>query len=193
MSRSKQLVSYEPKPLVHAVGHVAEKTLEAVVGDGCDHFNLAGFRFSTLQIRHHLYSFMDFARAAMKRGGRPSGATGIQAFAYGVLAAEVIANYYRITPGEIFAETREIEPIAGARSIAMAIAVQCGGWQKTQVGEVFCRDRTTVTHAVNLIEQKRLDDGDFDFTVEMFENAILDHWAVAGPADGLAKRLEAYL
>jgi hypothetical protein len=73
----------------------------------------------------------------------------------------------------------------------MEISVVCGGFERSQVGRVFGRDRTTVTHAVNQIECLRAEVADFDRDVDMLESAVIDHWAVAvaGDADGLAARL----
>ena len=194
-SKSKTLAI--DKALVPASGFIADGVLTNISGAVHDHFKLAEFRHERLAGFPHLYSFMDFARAAI--GGSGTKGCGyppqnrMKVFAYGVIAAEVVANYYRITPQELFSSQREQEPLAGARCIAIAITVQCGGFQKTEVAAIFSRDRTTITHAVQIIEEKRFDDGGFDLAVDMLENAVLEHWMLAGDADGLSARLEMYL
>lgn len=44
-----------------------------------------------------------------------------------------------------------------ARQVAMYLAACCFGMTLTRIGELFGRDRTTVSHAVQVIEDSRTD------------------------------------
>ena len=67
-------------------------------------------------------------------------------------------------------------PVAHARQLAMYLMHTLLGRKMADVGRVFGRDRTTVSHACALIEDQR-DDCTFDAEVLVLEEALLgsDH------------------
>jgi chromosomal replication initiation ATPase DnaA len=67
--------------------------------------------------------------------------------------------------------TRSDQATARVRQIAMYFCNTTLGISLTLIGKVFGRDRTTVGHAVQLIELLR-DDRDFDRIMEQGENVI---------------------
>lgn len=163
-----------------------------------DHFKLNALR----DLRGgwtHVYTVMDYARAAHwlvdQQSGEGLSRELYKVLAYGAVAAEVVGHYYRITPAEMFADSRLAEPFAGARFIALAITLTLGGFQKTQVAKVFSRDRTSVGHAAQTIEELRMQDEAFERHLDMLESAVLDYWALcdAGRNDDLLTRIQHYL
>jgi chromosomal replication initiation ATPase DnaA len=62
--------------------------------------------------------------------------------------------------------------VALARQTAMYLAHVSFSLSLTDVGTLFERDRTTVRHACNLIEDRR-DDVDFDLVLELLERAVV--------------------
>ena len=55
-----------------------------------------------------------------------------------------------------------------ARQIAMYLAHVACGLTMTQIGQLYCRDRTTVAHACHVIEDLR-DDPDLERVIVMIE------------------------
>lgn len=68
----------------------------------------------------------------------------------------------------LYASTRCEASAAHARQVAMYLAHVGCGLTFTDVGRLFGRDRTTVTHACSVIEDKR-DDRTFDDTLNLLE------------------------
>lgn len=82
-----------------------------------------------------------------------------------------VALVFEIEARELETATRGKAPIARARQVAMYIARI--GWcmTLTDVGRLFGRDRTTVAHACEAIEDLR-DDPSFDRRLELLEKAL---------------------
>ena len=75
--------------------------------------------------------------------------------------------------------TRGQARIALARQVAMYIAHVSCGLNLTEVGAMFDRDRTTVSHACEVVERRR-DIGGFDHAIELIELVIR---VMIGPSD----------
>ena len=67
--------------------------------------------------------------------------------------------------------TRGRARVALARQVAMYLAHIACGLSLTEVGALFERDRTTVAHACEVIEQRR-DDANFDAALELLEGIV---------------------
>ena len=67
--------------------------------------------------------------------------------------------------------TRGEARIALARQVAMYVSHVSCGLSLTEVGELFARDRTTVSHACSVIEKRR-DDAGFDRAIERIELVV---------------------
>lgn len=84
----------------------------------------------------------------------------------------VAARAFGVALQEIEAPTRSKAHIAFARQTAMYLAHVVCGYSLTDVALAFERDRTTVSHACHLIEDRR-DDDDFDQLLERLEADVL--------------------
>lgn len=74
--------------------------------------------------------------------------------------------------GEAFwGATRGAPDAAFARQVGMYLAHVGFGLSLTEVGHLFARDRTTVSHACTLVEDRR-DDRCFDRALELLEGAV---------------------
>ncbi len=82
-----------------------------------------------------------------------------------------VALVFEIDEHHLEAATRGKAPIARARQVAMYMAHI--GWRMTltDVGRLFGRDRTTVAHACEAIEDLR-DDPSFDRRLDLLEKAL---------------------
>lgn len=78
---------------------------------------------------------------------------------------------------QLLATRRGIADVALARQLGMYLMNVTLSRSYTDIGMLFGRDRTTVTHACARIEDLR-DDPDFDAEVDRLERALLDR---AGP------------
>jgi len=61
--------------------------------------------------------------------------------------------------------------VAFARQVAMYLAHVQFGWSLSEVGRIFGRDRTTVSHACALVEDRR-DEPQFDHVLELLERVV---------------------
>ncbi len=91
----------------------------------------------------------------------------------------------RVNVGLLLAPTRQRAPIAFARQVAMYLAHISCGLALTDVGRCFGRDRTTVAHACQLVEDRR-DDPKTDLMLDYLEAAVLDWYARCGEPSGQA-------
>ena len=73
---------------------------------------------------------------------------------------------------ELHLASRGRANVALARQSAMYLAHVGLGLTMTEVGLLFERDRTTVSHACMIIEDRR-DDADFDRALELLERAVI--------------------
>lgn len=61
--------------------------------------------------------------------------------------------------------------VALARQVAMYLAHVACGYNLTQVGEIFARDRTTVAYACMIVEDRR-DEVQFDRVIDLLEQSV---------------------
>lgn len=80
----------------------------------------------------------------------------------------VVAQIFGLAPQVIASTTRGRAPAAFARQVAMYVTHVSCGMNLTDVGILFARDRTTVSHACAVIEDRR-DDPIFDRVLELLE------------------------
>ncbi|MCB1521216.1 MAG: chromosomal replication initiator DnaA [Hyphomicrobiaceae bacterium] len=80
--------------------------------------------------------------------------------------------------------TRGRAKVARARQVAMYLAHVVCGMTLTDVGRLFDRDRTTVSHACSVIEDER-DNQAFDRVLELLEMAVLALLRPRALRDGL--------
>ena len=85
---------------------------------------------------------------------------------------ETVAQVFDVKRSEIDLQTRGKAPTALARQVAMYLAHTALGITMRDTGSLFRRDRTTVSHACGLIEDRR-DDPIFDRALELLEWAVV--------------------
>lgn len=83
-----------------------------------------------------------------------------------------IALAFGVDPHLIGMSSRGRADIARARQVGMYLAHVVGGLTLTNVGELYERDRTTVSHACQIVEDLREDD-DFDQAILHLECALV--------------------
>ncbi len=84
----------------------------------------------------------------------------------------VVSSIFQISKDQIFSPQRGKASVAFARQIAMYLTHITCGHSYTDIGCFFGRDRTTVSHACQLIEDKR-EDPDIDWSLDLTEHSIL--------------------
>ncbi|MER2605241.1 MAG: helix-turn-helix domain-containing protein [Siculibacillus sp.] len=94
----------------------------------------------------------------------------------------VVAQAFGLTPTAMRNPSRGHAPVAFARQIAMYVAHVWFAMSLSEVGRRFERDRTTVSHACRIVEERR-EDPRIDRVVAAIESAA-DQWF------DLAARLE---
>lgn len=87
------------------------------------------------------------------------------------LIEEAVAGVFDVDSKQLGQPTRGRAQVALARQAAMYIAHVGCRFSLTEVGEMFERDRTTVSHACLVIEQKR-DVPVFDHAIDLLELVI---------------------
>jgi chromosomal replication initiation ATPase DnaA len=83
----------------------------------------------------------------------------------------MVAGVFDVESDLLRLPTRGRARVALARQVAMYLAHIACGLSLTEVGELFERDRTTVAHACEVIEQRR-DDANFDAALELLEGIV---------------------
>lgn len=81
-----------------------------------------------------------------------------------------VAQDFALGSAEVMAPTRRAPRVALARQVAMYLAHVGCGLDFVTVGRLFRRDRTTVSHACRVIEDRR-DDAGFDRRMAALEAA----------------------
>ncbi len=84
----------------------------------------------------------------------------------------VVSSIFKISKDQIFSPERGKASVAFARQTAMYLTHITCGHSYTDIGCFFGRDRTTVSHACQLIEDKR-EDPDIDWSLDLMEHSIL--------------------
>jgi hypothetical protein len=88
------------------------------------------------------------------------------------LAIEIaVSQVFGVPHTALAIETRGVAKVALARQVAMYLAHVGCGLSMTAGGALFKRDRTTVSHACFIIEDRR-DDPVFDRTLDLLEWAV---------------------
>lgn len=85
---------------------------------------------------------------------------------------QTVAQVFGIKNCDLRRATRGRAHVARARQVGMYLAHVACGKSLTDVGRLFARDRTTVSHACSVIEDGR-DDPTFDHVLELLERAVL--------------------
>ena len=100
--------------------------------------------------------------------------------AYGKCAfiVNTIASAHRIDVDALRSARRCRAPVAFARQIAMYLAHVSCGLSLTEVGQGFNRDRTTVAHACQRVEDRR-DHAETDLALDYLEAAIVEWFGAA--------------
>jgi hypothetical protein len=89
----------------------------------------------------------------------------------GHLARHLAALSFRVPVEALGAPTRLRAPVAAARQLAMYLVHVALGVNFTRVGRLFGRDRSTVAHACQCVEDRR-DDPAFDALVDTLEGTL---------------------
>lgn len=82
-----------------------------------------------------------------------------------------VAAVFEVDVHDLRASTRGSPRAAFARQVAMYLAHVVCGLSLTEVGSLFARDRTTVSHACSVVEDRR-DDPELDGRVEHLGRAV---------------------
>lgn len=90
---------------------------------------------------------------------------------YRPIIDQAVAQVFSVNRIELSRSTRGQANVALARQVAMYIAHVACGLTFTEIGRMFARDRTTVAHACNVVEDRR-DDRIFDAVMELLECAV---------------------
>ena len=85
---------------------------------------------------------------------------------------QTVAQIFGFNYCDLRRATRGRAHVARARQVGMYLAHVACGKSLTDVGRLFERDRTTVSHACSVIEDGR-DDPTFDHVLELLERAVL--------------------
>ena len=84
---------------------------------------------------------------------------------------QAVAGVFEVAVDDLAAPTRGNAHIARARQVLMYLAHVGCRLTLTQVGKMFRRDRTTVAHACQVVEDCR-EDLEFDRAVELLEQTV---------------------
>lgn len=87
-----------------------------------------------------------------------------------VMVEQIVANVFGVSVKQINSTSRNRAPVAFARQTAMYLSHVVCGLNFSEVGALFHRDRTTVSHACKCVEDHR-DDMAFDQGMEFLETA----------------------
>src|SRR5262245_48956903 len=88
------------------------------------------------------------------------------------LIEPAVAAVFEVEVEDLSAPTRRSAEAAFARQVAMYLAHVVCGLSLTEVGLIFARDRTTVAHACELIEDRR-DEPELDARLQHLERAVI--------------------
>lgn len=89
----------------------------------------------------------------------------------GPMVAHTVSCAFSVSPNELHAARRCSTRIARARQVAMYLAHVGFGLNYSEAGLLFGRDRTTVSHACQVIEDRR-DDPRFDASLDCLEQTL---------------------
>jgi chromosomal replication initiation ATPase DnaA len=84
---------------------------------------------------------------------------------------DITATLFNVSGRDLRLANRCTQGVARVRQIAMYVCHVTLGFKLTDVGTGFGRDRTTVSHAAQLIEDLR-DDAEFDRIIDQVESIV---------------------
>jgi hypothetical protein len=84
---------------------------------------------------------------------------------------QTVSGAFMVRGSDLWSGTRGHSHTAFARQVAMYLAHVAWGLSMTEVGQVFARDRTTVSYACGRVEDMR-DDADFDRSLDLLESVL---------------------
>ncbi len=87
------------------------------------------------------------------------------------LARTIVAYAFGVSEAEMNAMTRRSAAAAFGRQVAMYLAHISFEMSLSRVANAFGRDRTTVSHACHLVEDRR-DDSQFDLKLDRLESLL---------------------
>lgn len=87
------------------------------------------------------------------------------------MLAQTVGGVFEIDGELLHLPTRGPAPVARARQVAMYLAHVGCGLNLTEAGELFARDRTTASHACEIVERER-DEPRFDRAIELLERVV---------------------
>ena len=102
------------------------------------------------------------------------------------MAKEIACEAFNVSLGDLNARDKRPFDVALARQCAMYLAHVIGQLTHAEVSEVFGRDRSTVGHACNNIEDRR-DSPIFDIQLNYMERRLRERISTA-EADGVFAR-----
>lgn len=88
------------------------------------------------------------------------------------LVGAIVASVFEISKEQLFSPQRGKASVAFARQIAMYLTHITCGYSYTDIGSFFGRDRTTVSYACQLVEERR-EDPKIDWSLDLMEHSIL--------------------
>ncbi|MCL4766468.1 MAG: chromosomal replication initiator DnaA [Hyphomicrobiaceae bacterium] len=86
-----------------------------------------------------------------------------------ILLEQTVARVFDVELDLMRLPTRGRARVAMARQVAMYLAHVACGLSLTEAGDLFERDRTTVAHACQVVEDRR-EDSEFDRALDLLEN-----------------------
>lgn len=84
---------------------------------------------------------------------------------------DIVSAFFNVSSKDIRNSTRSVAAVARVRQVGMYVAHTVLQIPMKHVGRCFVRDRTTVQHAVTLIEDLR-EDSDFDSIMDQVDRLV---------------------
>lgn len=99
-----------------------------------------------------------------------------------MLVVELVSSFFEVSVESLQGRTRGIAPICQARQICMYLLHTSLSISYPEIGQLFCRDRTTISHACMVVEDLR-DDCDIDLNLTRLESILETIRSLHGGAD----------
>jgi hypothetical protein len=116
-----------------------------------------------------MYRFSNGSVPKLRRERREAAQRGAELLYAVVMSA--VGTAYDLPLSALEGPSRGVARVALARQIAMYLVSTLGDLDHAAVGRLFQRDRTTVTHACAIVEERR-DDRDFDHVLMLIEGIV---------------------
>lgn len=101
------------------------------------------------------------------------------------IVEQTVAGAFNVSYSALRSATRGRANVAFARQVAMYLTHISGGLSFAEVGRQFGRDRTTVAHACEVVEDRR-DDPNLDRSLDFLERAVRSMARSAVPEFGVS-------